>query len=138
MAPNRDALLVQQPRCGRIGHRAHKHALLLAVVQRLEAVVAAAADQLQRVNVVGPRKAESLLAVGRVFHAIHGEIKIAAEQPGIKLGERILLELDRPADFRLQGVAKFDFETDILAGMVGSMETYGAPPSASAAQSSGF
>ena len=124
---NRDALLVEQPGCGRIGHRAHNHALLLAVVQRLEAVVVAAADQLQRVDVVGPRKAESLLAVGRGFHAVHGEIKIAAEQPGIELGKRILLELDRPADFPLQGVAKIDFETDILAGMFRVHRNIGRP-----------
>ncbi len=104
----------------------------------LEAVVVAAADQLQRVDVIGPRKAESLLAVGRVFHAVHGEIEIAAEQPGSKLGKLVVLELDRPADFALQGVAEIDLETDVLARMVGVHGNVGAPPSASPAQSSGF
>ena len=71
------------------------------------------------VDIVGPAETESLGAVGRDFHAVHGEIEVAPLQARDQALEIVLMELDAAAQLLFQGCGQVHFEADVVIRVAG-------------------
>src|SRR5581483_2425633 len=107
----------------RVLQRADYHIVTpLTLVQTSKTLLAGPRDELELVDVIGPRETHPLLSIGRDLQAVHCKIEVATLEAAKQAAKLVLPELDAPTKCAAECLREIHFVTDVLPGVLGVFE----------------